>query len=47
MTIYVQVSPSFEQLILQPPYVYGLIAVIIAIIALLTLVGMRRRKSRS
>jgi len=47
MTIYVQVSPSFEQLILQPPYVYGLIAAIIAVIALLTLVGMRRRKSRS
>jgi len=47
MTIYIQISPSFEQLILQPPYVYGLLAVITAIIALLTLVGMRRRKSRS
>ena len=44
ITVKVPVQPTLGQLLLEPPYVYGIIATIILVIVLLTLAGMRRRK---
>ncbi len=44
LTVYVQVKPTIEQLLFTPPYLYGLIAAILIVIALLTVVGLRKRK---
>ncbi|MGC9105535.1 MAG: COG1361 S-layer family protein [Thermoprotei archaeon] len=47
VTIYVQVLPSLGQLILEPPYVYGLIGTTVGSIVVITLLGRARRKKRS
>ena len=47
ITVNVPVQPTLGQLLLEPPYVYGVIAAIILVIVLLTLAGMRRKKKAS